>query len=227
MPHYTGPMALIAALALSPVPAMAQKGAAQAGGKKLYCWDEAGQRVCADTLPAHLAGVAREEISARSGMRTAEVQRALTDEERAALAEEEARQRSQALAEETRRRTEQALLVTFQDEDDLRRVFNDRVTLVDNSVQTARYNVASLRDGLVTLLRTAAERELSGKPVAEKLAADIRQRHTQLLYHQLLQRSFERQRTSLDEEIETTLQRYRALKSAPAGRSAAPQAVSR
>lgn len=223
MPHYTGPLALIAALALSPVPAQAQKGKAPAAtDKKLYCWDEGGQRVCADALPAHAVGAAREEINASSGMRTAEVQRALTPEERAAQAEEEARQRVEALAEETRRRTEKALLVTFQNEDDLRRVFSERVTLVENSIQTARYNVASLREGLVTLLRTAAERELAGKPVPEKLAGDIRQRHTQLLYHQLLQRSFERQRASLDEEIETTLERYRALKSAPPGRDVVP-----
>ncbi len=225
MPHYTGPLALIAALALSPAPAMAQKGKAAAANKKLYCWNQDGQRVCADALPAHLAGAAREEINARSGLRTGEVQRAMTPEERAARAEEEARLKVEALAEETRRRTEQALLVTFQDEDDLRRVFTERVTLVDNSIQTARYNVASLREGLVTLLRTAAERELSGKPVPDKLATDIRRRHAQLLYHQQLQRSFERQRTSLDEEIETTLQRFRALRATPAGRgNAAPVA---
>ncbi len=214
MPNQTGPLALIAALALLPGAAHAQ---AQAGSKKLYCWDEDGRRVCADTLPAHAVGAAREEISARSGMRTAEVQRALTPEERAAAAEEEARARMEAMAEESRRRTEQAMLTTFQNEDELRRVFAERVTLVDNSIDTARYNVASLREGLVTLLRTAAERELSGKPVPEKLAGDIRQRHTQLLYHQLLQRSFERQRASLDEEIESTLARFRALKSGDTG----------
>ena len=211
MPNQTGPLALIAACMLLPAAAHAQ---APGGSKKLYCWDEDGRRVCADAMPTHAVGAAREEISARSGMRTAEVQRALTPEERAAAAEEEARARMEAMAEESRRRTEQAMLTTFQNEDELRRVFAERVTLVDNSIDTARYNVASLREGLVTLLRTAAERELSGKPVPEKLAGDIRQRHTQLLYHQLLQRSFERQRASLDEEIESTLARCRARKSA-------------
>jgi len=209
-PQHIRPLAMLAALVLLPAPAMAQQKAAN---KKLYCWDQDGQRVCADTLPAEAAGMARDEISASSGMRTGQVQRALTPEERAALAEEEQRRQLDAMAEETRRRTEQAMLITFQDENELRRVFSERVTLVENSIETARYNVASLREGLVTLLRTAAERELAGKPVAEKLAADIRQRHAQLLYHQLLQRNFERQRAALDGEIEATLERYRALKS--------------
>lgn len=223
MPHYTRPLAMIAAaLVLLPATVVAQKGKPpEKGAKKLYCWDQDGQRVCADALPSEAAGRKREEISARSGMRTAEVQGELTPEERAAQAEEESRKRLEAMAEESRRLTEQALLSTFDSEDDLRRVFAERVTLVDNSIETARYNITSLREGLVSLLRTAAERELSGQKVPDKLAADIRQRHTQLLYHQLLQRNFERQRAALGEEIESTLERYRALKGTPAGRDAA------
>ncbi len=184
--------------------------------KKLYCWTEDGQRKCADSLPPEAMAAAREEISVSSGLRTGEVQRALTAEERAEQAAAEAQRRSEALAEETRRRTEQAMLVSFQSEDELRRVFAERVTLVDNSIQTARYNVTSLREGLVTLLRTAGERELNGKPVPDKLAGDIRTRHAQLIYHTALQASFERQRAELDVEIDDILQRYRALKSGEA-----------
>ena len=115
-------VALAAGLAL---PASAQdKGGA---GKKLYCWTQNGQRTCADSLPPEAMAAAREEISVSSGMRTGEVQRALTDEERAQAAAAEAQRRSQALADETRRRTEQALLTSFQNEDELRRVFLEKV----------------------------------------------------------------------------------------------------
>ncbi|MBD9369865.1 hypothetical protein [Xanthomonas sp. XNM01] len=208
----------IALLALSVLPAGAQqRKAPPTANKKLYCWDQNGQRVCADALPAEAMQGAREEISVRSGLRTAEVQRALTDEERAAQAEEEALRRTEALAAETRRQTDQAMLASFDDEDELKRVFAERITLVDNSIATARYNVASLREGLVTLLRTAGERELGGKPVPDKLAGDIRQRHQQLLYHKHLQRSFETQRASLDQEIDDTLQRYRELRAPRTG----------
>ena len=199
-------VALAAGLAL-PVAAQDKSGA----GKKLYCWTQNGQRTCADSLPPEAMAAAREEISVSSGMRTGEVQRALTDEERAAQAEAEAL-----------RRTDQAMLTSFQTEDELRRVFTERVGLVDNSIATARYNVTSLREGLVTLLRVAGERELSGRPVPEKTATDIRVRHAQLRYHAALERSFERQRAELDVEIEDILQRFRVLKAndAPGARAA-------
>ncbi len=192
------------------VPAMAQKAGAPV--KKLYCWNENGQRVCSDALPAEAVNRARDEISVKSGLRTAEVARALSEEERAqAAADEQQRQVDQA-ATDTRRRTEQAMLMSYQTEDDLRRVFNERTSIVDNSIRTARYNVTSLREGLVTMLQTAGNRELDGKPVAPAMAENIRSRHRELLRQRQLQASFERQRAELDVEITDITRRYRELK---------------
>lgn len=190
-------------------PAMAQKAAP---AKKLYCWDENGQRVCSDALPADAINRARDEISLKSGLRTAEVGRALTEEERSLAASDEVQRQVDKAAEETRRRTDQAMLSSYQSENDLRRVFNERTSIVDNSIRTARYNVASLREGLVSLLQTAGDRELSGKPVAEPLAANIAKRHRELVRQQQLQASFERQRLELEVEISEITQRYRDLK---------------
>ena len=122
------------------------------------------------------------------------------------------------MAELTRQRTEQAMLVTYSDEDALRRVFSERQEVLDNNLKTARYNVASLRDSLVALLGAAGDRELAGAAVADKQADLIRQRHAQLRSQQRLQASFEQQQVALKAEIETILQRYRELKGlAPAG----------
>ena len=77
-------LGLLAAGILLPTAALAQANK-DAAPKKLYCWNENGQRKCADSLPPEAMAAAREEINVRSGMRTGEVQRALTDEERAAL----------------------------------------------------------------------------------------------------------------------------------------------
>ena len=200
-------------------PAVAQK--TDASAKKLYCWNENGQRVCSDALPAEAVNRAREEISASSGMRTAEVARAMSEEERAqAAAEEQQRQVDQAAAD-TRRRTEQAMLASYQSEDDLRRVFNERTSIVDNSIRTARYNVTSLREGLVSMLQTAGNRELEGKPVAPTMAENIRSRHRELLRQRQLQASFERQRAELDTEIAEITRRYRELKGTAAVKTAA------
>ena len=100
----------------------------------------------------------------------------------------------------------------YRSENDLRRVFNERTAIVDNNVQTARYNAVSLREGLISLLQTAGDRELAGKPVTAEMAAAIHQRHAELVRTRRLQQSFESQRAELDVEIADTLQRFRAMK---------------
>jgi hypothetical protein len=184
----------------------------KAPAKKLFCWEEKGQRVCSDALPAEAVNAAREEISATSGLRTGGVGRAMTEDERAQAAIESQQRQMDAAAAETRRRTDAAMLLSYRDENDLRRVFNERIAIVDNNVRTARYNTVSLRDGLVSLLQTAGDQELAGRAVAAELAANIRQRHAELVRTRRLQHSFETQRTALDVEITDIMQRYRAMK---------------
>ena len=202
------------------LPAHAQRSSGEAKPKKLYCWNQGKERICSDALPQDAVNSAREEFSASSGLRSGEVQRTLTAEERADAAVTTAQRQLDAAADETRQRTEQAMLSTYENEGDLRRVFTERTGILDNNVQTASYNVASLRDALVTLLAAAGDRELAGKPVAEKQAQSIRQRHAELVAQRRMQAAFEQQRRALDVEIEETLQRYRLLK----GVAADPQA---
>jgi len=216
-----GVLLVLAALAM---PALAQNKPADTG-KKLYCWDNArGERICSDTLPPEAVNSARQEFNARSGLRSAEVQRALTAEERADAELAAAQAQVDAAAAETRRRTEQAMLSTYGSEDALRRVFNERAAIVDNNIKTAIYNVASLREALATQLSVAGDRELAGQKVSDKQAGDIRQRHTELLAQLRLQAAFEQQRKALDVEIAETLARYRVLKgiAAPADAGGAP-----
>jgi len=174
--------------------------------------------ICSDSLPANAVNNAREEFNANSGVRNAQVQRALTDEERAAAATVAAQAKLDLMAAQTKQRTEQAMLSTYGSEDALRKVFNERQEVLDNNLNTARYNVSSLRDSLVTLLGTAGDRELAGDKVDDKQAEAIRQRHAQLQAQQRLQASFEQQQVTLKAEIEASLQRYRELKGmAPGG----------
>ncbi|MBN8793873.1 MAG: hypothetical protein J0I01_16740 [Stenotrophomonas nitritireducens] len=215
---------MLLALAALAAPALAQNKPADTG-KKLYCWDNArGERTCSDTLPPEAVNSARQEFNARSGLRGAEVQRALTAEERADAELAQAQAQVDAAAAETRKRTEQAMLSTYGSEDALRRVFNERAAIVDNNIKTAIYNVGSLREALATQLSVAGDRELAGQKVADKQAGDIRQRHTELLAQLRLQAAFEQQRKALDVEIAETLARYRELKgiAAPADAAGAP-----
>ncbi|MCL7715853.1 hypothetical protein [Stenotrophomonas mori] len=222
IPSFVRTAALLA-LATMALPATAQTRPADAG-KKLYCWDQGGERICSDTLPADAVNSARQEFNARSGLRGSEVQRALTAEERADAALAAAQAQVDAAAEETHRRTEQAMLATYGSEDALKRVFHERTAIVDNNIQTAIYNVASLREALATQLATAGDRELAGQKVSDQQAADIRQRHHELLAQLRLQAAFEQQRRALDVEIAQTLARYRELKGIAAPAGAAPAA---
>lgn len=211
---------LLLVLATLAVPAQAQNKPSDPG-KKLYCWDEGGKRICSDTLPPEAVNMARQEFNARSGTRSAEVQRALSPEERADAALAQAQQLVDAAATETRRRTEQAMLATYASEDDLRRVFNERAVIVDNNIKTAAYNVTSLREALASQLLNAGNKELAGQKVNDKQADDIRQRHNELLAQLRLQTAFQQQRQALDVEIAETIGRYRELKGIGSGTDAA------
>ena len=75
MPH--SQHQLVAAIALG-IAVLAGSGAVHAQAKaspekKIYCWNEAGRKVCGDALPAEAANSERSEISARSGLRTGQV----------------------------------------------------------------------------------------------------------------------------------------------------------
>ena len=208
-------MTLATALCVLALPAAFAQGGAKStapAAKKLFCWEEKGQRVCSDALPADAVNVARDEISATSGLRTGGVDRALTDEERALAAIAAQQQLIDAAAADMRRRTDAAMLLSYRSEEELRRVFNERTAIVDNNVRTASYNAVSLRDGLISLLQTAGDRELAGQPVPKEMAASIRQRHAELVRTRHLQQSFEKQRAELDVEIADILQRFRAMK---------------
>ena len=203
---------LAALLVAAPLAHAQGTKAASPATKKLFCWEEKGQRVCSDALPADAVNAARDEISATSGLRTGGVGRALTDAERAQAALEAQQQLIDAAAADMRRRTDAAMLLSYRNEDELRRVFNERTAIVDNNVRTARYNAISLRDGLISLLQTAGDRELAGQPVAPTMVASIHQRHAELVRTRRLQQSFEQQRAELDVEIADILQRFRAMR---------------
>ncbi|MET1024220.1 MAG: hypothetical protein ABWX87_07930 [Pseudoxanthomonas sp.] len=183
--------------------------------KKLYCWnDPKSGRTCSDALPPDQVDNARDEFSVNSGARVGAVNAAMTAEQRADAAAADAQARADQAAVDTRKRTEQAMLLSYSSENDLKRVFTERTTIVDNSVDTAQYNVTSMRDALITKLQMAGDAELAGSAVNAKLAEEIRQRHADLVRQQGLLTSFQQQRAQLSGEVEDTLQRYRAMKSA-------------
>ncbi|MEH6421647.1 hypothetical protein [Pseudomonas sp. CGJS7] len=202
-------------LALAAPLALAQDAAP--GGKKLYCWNEGGRKVCGDALPAHAVDSARTEISAKSGLATARVDRALTAEERVAAQEAERAARREALAEEARKRRDHAMAESYATEQDLRNSFQERIVLLEETVKASRLGIEGRRQTLLSLLRKAGEAELGNKPVSKVLAASIRNQHDELLHQQESLKQQLLERSTADQDLATALERYHALKSGRAG----------
>jgi hypothetical protein len=193
-------------------------------GKKLYCWDEGGRKVCGDALPAAAAAAARTEISARSGRTLDTVARAMTPEERAAAALA-AQQAQQAASERMQaQRRDIAMVDSYATEADLRRAYGDRSELLDASIRASVLSLRNLHQSLLSLLSHAADDELSDKPVAKPRRDAIRSQHAELMKQERILAEQRADRTALDAELADAVQRYRALKHAdtPAPAAAPP-----
>lgn len=203
------PLALALLAALAAAPAAAQK---EAGRKKLYCWNEGGHKVCGDALPASAVDSARTEISAASGLPTARVGRALTTEEQQAAAQQAEAERQAQLAAAARRLREYAMAESYATEDELRRAFSERISMLDDTIRAGELSIGSLRHSLLSLLRRAGEAELAGRPVAAVLADNIHKQHAELIRQQALLVTHKQNRGEIDAELEHALQTYRELK---------------
>ncbi|MGV8940683.1 MAG: hypothetical protein ACOH1P_03980 [Lysobacter sp.] len=201
-------------LLLAAPPAAAQKAqrAQQtATGKKIYCWEVDGSKVCGDALPASAVDSPRTEFSP-SGMPTKRLERAPTDAERAIAELEAARSEEAAWTAAERNRREQAMVLSFASESELQRNFENRIGLIDSSIKTSRLGIEGARRSLLNLLQRASESELADKPVPKSLADKISSQHDALRRHQTLLERQLQERGTIDQELASALDRYRELK---------------
>lgn len=201
---------LAAALLLALAPqAFAQKTGAAT--KKIYCWNENGRKVCGDALPATAVDSARTEISA-SGLTTRQLGRMPTAEERAAAAVQAGIDAKAAAAVAAKARRDKAMAESYDSEDQLRRTFQHRITLIDESVKASKLGIEGLRRSLLSLLQRASETELAGKPVNAALAASIQNQHRALLRQQSMLADQRRDRGEIEGDLAAALERYREMK---------------
>jgi len=202
--------AIALALALAGIgAAVAQAQSNKPPPKKIYCWDEGGRRVCGDALPASAADSARTEFSARTGLETGSVGRALSSDEREAAAVAARNARLQADAEAAQRRRDLAMVDSYRTEDDLRKAYGERTGLLDESIKSSVLGVSNLRLSLISLLNQASDKELASARVPASLTRSIRDQHAELLRQQQILRSQRADRATLETELQDTLRRYR------------------
>lgn len=213
-------IAVVAALGAIAVPAPAEAQAPPP--KKLYRWvDKDGKVQFSDSLPPEAIDQARTELS-NSGRVVADIDRAMTPEERAAAEAAAAEAAALAAEAERTRKTEEAMIASFETEADLRRSAQERVALLDETLNSIEAGITSQRTSLATLLQLASETELQGQPVPARQIDLIRQLHRDIGKQQQMLVLKQTERLDADRELEHMVLRFRELKAAQSGGGAAP-----
>jgi hypothetical protein len=187
--------------------------AQQVKPKKLYRWvDKEGKVQFSDTLPPEAVDQARTEISSQSGLATATVERALTPEERAAQEIIDAALAKANQEAEQVRQTEEAMIASFQTEADLKRSFQVRTSLLQQTLDAIEAGISSQRASLAALLSDASDAELAGKPVNVRQASTIRELHAEMAKQQQMLVLKQGELVDLDQELLHLVNRFREIK---------------
>jgi hypothetical protein len=186
----------------------------QAKGKgKLYRWvDKEGKVHYDDALPPEAVNQARTEFNAKSGLQTAQVDRALTEAERAQLAQAAAEAAAAAAKAEEQKHQEEVMLATYSNENDLRRAYGERIALLKTTVESTEVSIQNVRENLAMMLQQASDSELGGHKVTPERLKSIRELHAEHLRQQQFLSNRRIELDSLNGEFARVLARYRELK---------------
>lgn len=180
--------------------------------QKLYRWtDKDGNVHYTDQLPPESARDQREELN-RQGITVSRTERALTPEERAARAIEEAKQAELLRVEEEKAKMDAVLIGSYPAESDLQRSYEERFDLIEQSLESARVSIRSQEKSLADMLAHAADLERNGKPVNQTVIDSITQTRAQVAEQRGYLARRESEGAALRAEFESLLQRYRELK---------------
>jgi hypothetical protein len=202
---------LTAALAFVAVAALSDAQAQSSGNnKKMYKWtDQQGNVHYSDQIPPEAKEYARERFSER-GVSVERIERAQTPEEIAAQQAAEEKALADAKAAEERRKSDEALLNSYANEDDLVRAYNQRVDLLDQTVEARRIEIGAREQSLSQLVAQAAEMERSGKVVSDALKEMISNERLEIERQKEFLKTKEGEKELARVDYERDLARYKA-----------------
>ena len=179
--------------------AIASQAAAQ--NTRVYKWlDENGNIHYSDRLPSDPNAVQREVLN-RDGVRIRQL-------DIARLTPAAAAQRQEVLRNAQR---DVALTVSFDTEDDLRHVHEERLSLIRSGLEIARTNTQRLEDALAAHEAHAASLQASGKPLPIKVQENIEQARRMLAEQQAETHKLEQRYNETLAMQNAELSRYREL----------------
>lgn len=183
----------------------------------VYRWVDKDGKVHYDqALPPEAVNQARTELNAKTGNTTAEIERAMTAEERAAADAAAAQAANAAKLAEEQKHQEEVMMATYSTENDMRRAYGERISLLKTTLESTDVSIRNVRENLATMLAQAAEAELAGRKVPPERDAAIRELHAEFQRQQQFQGNRRTELESLNAEFARMLARYRELKNAAA-----------
>lgn len=193
-----------------------------ATAQKLYRWtDKDGNVHYTDQLPPEAARDQREELN-KQGMTVNRTERALTPEEQAARAAENAKLAEQQRLDEEKAKMDAVLVGSYPAEADLQRSYKERFDLIEQSLESARVSIRSQEKSLADMLAHAADLERNGKPVNQTVIDSITQTRAQVAEQRGYLARRETEGAALRAEFNALVKRYRELKGEPDPAPATP-----
>ena len=183
--------------------------AAQAG--KLYKWvDENGQIRYGDRIPPQYARKSNETLN-QQGITVDRKEAAKTPEQIAAAQRlEEARQAAERVQQEKDRK-DRILLDTFTNEDEMVLTRDGKIEAIEAIIRVTNGRTEKLKLRLSELKTRAANIERSGKPVSEKLNAEISEIRQQIAQNFSYVKSRNSDQQLIREQFEVDIARFREL----------------
>jgi hypothetical protein len=200
-----------------PKPKPPAKGAV---AKKIYCWEDAGKKVCGDAMPASAVNSARTEINARTGTVTRSVERSLTPEERAAIEAQKKAALEQAQQQQTQTEQGQMLLMVYPSEQALNLAFDERVATVKKSNAEAIKVKKEAQVVLVDRLEALSGLEMAGKPITKTALESLERLRIQVQEHDAILARQQQAVAQIEAERQQALNLYRATTQALVSTSA-------
>lgn len=195
------PLLVLAALVL----------AAPVHAQKIYkCKNEKGEIYYSQAFDRARCAGGGAQLN-QQGLAVREIPRVKSAEELAAE-----KQAAAEKAEADRIAAEQAesdriLLTAYGNEDELKRVHDQQMEMIDTAVETAKLQLANQQRSLADLLAVAAESERAKKPVPENIAKSISTVRRQIEDQNATITRKEAERVTSTAEFEAKLARYRKL----------------
>lgn len=187
-------------------------GALDAAAQKLYRWtDKDGKVHYSDQIPPEAVERAHEQLN-QQGMTVDRVERALSAEERAAFEAAQKELEAQRKLQREKEQSDSILLGSYGSEAELKRTYDERFELVEQSIVSARTGVKSQEKSLAELTAHAADLESQGRPVPETIKSSLQLARKQVQQQREYLAKREADKAALQQEYESILARYRELK---------------